>query len=206
MKNGICYIVCAGDNYGLDFKVREEDMVIAADAGYSYLEQAGIPADLVIGDFDSVDRRPEHPNMIVLPKEKDDTDTLAAMKEGIKAGYKEFCIYCGTGGRFDHTYANIQLLVYLSTHDMKGSLIDKSTIITAVTNGSIAVRSQTRQYVSVFAYGEKAEGVTLRGLKYELDNGVLTHDFPLGVSNELSEEQGEITVANGTLIVVYPRY
>ena len=51
MKKGICYIVGAGDWFEMDFRPAENDFVIAADAGLRYLEQVGIPADLVIGDF-----------------------------------------------------------------------------------------------------------------------------------------------------------
>ena len=41
----------AGDWFEMDFRPAENDFVIAADAGLQYLEQVGILADLVIGDF-----------------------------------------------------------------------------------------------------------------------------------------------------------
>ena len=113
MKDKICYVVGAGENYGLDFQPVTGDLVIAVDAGLRYLEEQGIRADLVIGDFDTLKCIPAHPNTIVLSAEKDDTDTLAAVREGIKAGYSIFHIYCGTGGRIDHTMANLQVLAYL---------------------------------------------------------------------------------------------
>jgi len=112
MRNGICYVVGAGENYGLDFQPATGDFVITADAGLCYLEEQGIRADLVIGDFDTLKCVPEHPNTIGLSEEKDDTDTLAAVREGIRAGYTCFHIYCGTGGRIDHTMANLQVLAY----------------------------------------------------------------------------------------------
>ncbi len=87
----------------MDFRPAENDFVIAADAGLRYLEQAGILADLVIGDFDTLKEIPTGANVVRLNCEKDDTDMLAAVREGIKAGYKEFHIYGGTGGRIDHT-------------------------------------------------------------------------------------------------------
>ena len=62
MRNGICYVVGAGENYGLDFQPATGDLVIAADAGLCYLEEQGIRADLVIGDFDTLKCVPEHPN------------------------------------------------------------------------------------------------------------------------------------------------
>ena len=132
MRNGICYVVGAGENYGLDFQPATGDLVIAADAGLCYLEEQGIRADLVIGDFDTLKCVPEHPNTIGLSEEKDDTDTLAAVREGIRAGYTCFHIYCGTGGRIDHTMANLQVLAYLSANNMRVFLFDNGTVITAV--------------------------------------------------------------------------
>jgi thiamine pyrophosphokinase len=143
MKNGICYIIGSGENYGIDFIPRAEDYVIAADGGFRYLDQAGIAADLIIGDFDTLERRPEHPNVIVLNSEKDDTDTLAAVRVGIKAGYGRFYFYACAGGRIEHTVANIQVLAFLSENGMKGFLFDRDSVMTAVTNGTVLTNERS---------------------------------------------------------------
>ena len=110
MQTGICHIVGAGENYGINFEPGTKDLVIAVDAGFRLLEQKAVRIDLAIGDFDTLQYIPKHSNVIALKAEKDDTDMLAAVREGIKAGYKEFHIYGGTGGRIDHTLANLQVL------------------------------------------------------------------------------------------------
>ena len=191
MKERICYVVGTGENFGLDFQPATGDLVIAADAGLRYLEEQGIRADLVIGDFDTLKYIPGHSNTIALNAEKDDTDTLAAVREGIRAGYTSFHIYCGTGGRIDHTMANLQVLAYLSANNMRGFLFDNGTVITAITNGSLCFGKIPCGYVSVFSCSEKAEGVTLCGLKYELNNATLTNTFPIGVSNEFIPASNE---------------
>jgi len=205
MKNGICYIVGAGENCGIDFRPTTDDFVIAADAGLCYLEQAGICTDLVIGDFDTLNAIPQHHNVITLSTEKDDTDMLAAIHEGIKAGYSDFYLYCGTGGRIDHTLANLQVLSFLAENGKMGFLIDNNSIITAITNRKITFERIASGYVSVFSYSTKSEGVCLQGLKYELDKAVLTNTFPLGVSNEFIGKESSISVDNGTLLIVFPR-
>ena len=205
MKTTICYIIGAGENHGLDFTPSADDFVIAADAGIRYLEQCGITADLVIGDFDSLDDTPIHPNTKVLSPEKDDTDMVAAVREGIEASYSVFHIYCGTGGRIDHTIANLQVLAYLAQNDMQGFLFGKDDVITAITNRKIAFEPIRSGYISVFSHGEKSEGVYLHGLKYELENALLTNTFPLGVSNEFIEKESSISVINGTLLIVMPK-
>lgn len=205
MKKGICYIVGAGENCGLDFTPSADDYVIAADAGILCLEQIGITADLVIGDFDSLDYIPSHPNTIALKTEKDETDMFAAVREGIKAGYCDFHIYCGTGGRIDHTIANLQVLAYLSQNRMQGFLFDRDNVITAITDREMTFEAIPSGYISVFSYTEKSEGVYLQGLKYELDNAMLTNTFPLGVSNEFIGRESSISVGRGTLLIIFPK-
>lgn len=205
MKNGICYIVGAGENCGIDFRPTTDDFVIAADAGLCYLEQAGICTDLVIGDFDTLNAIPQHHYVITLSTEKDDTDMLAAIREGIKAGYSDFYLYCGTGGRIDHTLANLQVLSFLAENGKRGFLIDNNSIITAITNRKITFDRIASGYVSVFSYSTKSEGVRLQGLKYELDKAVLTNTFPIGVSNEFIGKGSSISVDTGTLLIVFPR-
>lgn len=205
MKDGICYVVGAGESYGLDFHPDAEDFVIAADAGLCHLEKQGIKADLVIGDFDTLKYIPEHPNAIVLSAEKDDTDTLAAIREGIRAGYASFHIYCGTGGRIDHTLANLQTLAFLSENDMQGFLFDNGSVITSITNSRLCFSKIPCGFISVFSCSAKAEGVTLCGLKYELENATLTNTFPIGVSNEFIGRESSISVKDGTLLIVFPK-
>jgi thiamine pyrophosphokinase len=205
LNKKICYIVGAAACNKLELTPRAGDYVIAADGGFVHLEQAGITADLVIGDFDTLGCKPEHPNVITLNTEKDDTDTFAAARAGIELGYRLFHIYCSTGGILDHTLANIQLLAYLAEHEMQGFLIDQDRVVTAITNSSLKLPPQPNGYVSVFSHSEKAAGVDITGLKYPLDNATLTNTFPLGVSNNFSGNEGKITVAEGTLIIMFPR-
>ncbi|MDF1496275.1 thiamine diphosphokinase [Caproiciproducens sp. CPB-2] len=137
--------------------------------------------------------------------EKDDTDTFAAARKGIKRGYRIFHIYCGTGGRLEHTVANMQLLAYLAQSNRKGFLFDQDRIITAITNSSMKFHQHPTGYVSVFSHSENSTGVFLKGLKYELDNATLTNTSPIGVSNEFIGKESIITVETGTLLIVFPR-
>jgi len=209
-KTGICYVVGAGENYGIDFTPCGDDFVIAVDGGFRVLEQSGIRMDLVIGDFDSLNfipagHEPGRPSarVMVLSREKDDTDMRAAILEGIKTGYEAFHIYGGTGGRIEHTIANIQLLAELSLSGKRGFLFGKDYVITALTNGTFSFPAHISGYLSVFAHSDRAEGVWLEGLKYELQDAVLTNSYPLGVSNEFIGKKSSICVENGTLILVF---
>ena len=200
----ICYIAGGGADYGLSFIPRPEDLVIAADAGFRYLEGQKITADYIIGDFDSLSYVPHTPNVTVLSPEKDVTDMSAAVSIGIEKAYDLFHLYGGTGGRIDHTIANLQLLADLASQGKQGFLFDNNSIITAIRNTTLSFEEIPSGYVSVFSHSERSTGVYLRGLKYELENATLKNTFALGVSNEFTGIPSSITVANGTLLIVLP--
>lgn len=199
---GICYIVGAGECEGIGFEKKKDDIVIAADGGYKYLLSANINPDIIIGDFDSLGETPRNDNVIKLNPVKDITDMNAAVDIGIKKGFDEFVIYGATGGRIDHSLANIQLLASLSKRGIKASLKNGKIIITAVSNGEIRFDSFHKGYISAFAHSDICENVCIKGLKYSLENAVLKNDFALGVSNEFVGAESSISVEKGTLIIV----
>lgn len=207
MNEKACFIFAAGSYYDDPICPNEGDLVIAADAGFLQAKKRNIPLSLAIGDMDSLQNAPDFANAIILPTEKDDTDTLAAIRVGLEKGYRLFHIYGGTGGeRFDHTLANIQCLAFLSKKGARGYLYGKNQIITAITDGSISFPRGKSGFISVFSLDGIAEGVTEKGLKYTLDKAQLKNDFPIGVSNRfLPDEECFISVEKGTLIIVYPK-
>jgi thiamine pyrophosphokinase len=200
---GKCIIVAAGERCPVDIEISADDYVIAADAGLKYLEEDGIRCDMAVGDFDTLKYVPDHPNVIALKPEKDETDTWEAVHQGIKKGYSEFHIFCALGGRTDHSIANIQLLEYLARNGMKGILYGKNERLTCIRSGEIVLPAKNGGYISVFSLSEKSEGVTIEGLKYELKDGELTNAFPLGVSNEFTGQPARISVRNGSLLVIW---
>ena len=198
-----CHIVGAGECNELIIKKESGDLIIAADGGYAYLEKAGIKPDIAIGDFDSLNFSPVCEKVIKLNPIKDITDMYAAVNVGIEEGYSCFHLYGATGGRIDHTIANIQLIASLAQNKMKAFIHDGNTVITAICNDSLEFSKENKGYISVFSHSEKCSGVYLKGLKYMLENAELTNTFPLGVSNEFIGEKSEIIIGNGTAIVTY---
>lgn len=207
MKNGICYIFGAGDCYGPLPSPATEDFVIAVDGGFAHLKAQDIAANLLIGDFDSLQEPVDVPatNIIVLPQEKDDTDMMSALQAGRSRGFRTFHIYGGTGGRLDHTLANIQCLAYLTQTGAQGFLFDRDTVITAISRGRMSFPAGTQGLLSVFALSDVVSGVCESGFKYSLHDAVLQNRYPVGISNEFTGVPSEISVREGTLIVIYPR-
>lgn len=199
-----CVIAGAGEYYGRAVSPAPGDYVIAADAGYLHLSGMGVRIDEVIGDFDSTGYRPDHPNVRQLPVEKDDTDMLFALRTGVAKGFRTFRLYGGTGGRLDHTLANIQCLAWLARKGLTGYLYGDGAVLTALHEGEIAFDALDEGIVSVFALGERADGVTIEGLKYTVNGASLTCDFPLGVSNAFIGQAARVAVAHGTLLISFP--
>lgn len=201
--SGVCHIVGAGDFFGMD-KPRDGDFVIAADGGLKYLEQLNIIPDIIVGDFDSLGRVPSGSNVIVLPCEKDDTDMSFAACEGLKRGYKHFRLYGASGGRFDHTLSNIALLASLSRQGAAASMSAGETTISAITDSELHFPADAEGYVSVFSHSDVSVGVNIKNLKYQLCDYTLESTSVIGTSNEFLGVESSISVAHGTLVVLYP--
>lgn len=207
-----CILVGAGEQPSYQISVSAEDYLIAVDGGYAYCRKWGLTPDLILGDFDSVTQsvqeeiaavRKETPDKTrVLPAMKDDTDTLAAIRIGLDMGYRSFRIYGGMGGRTDHTIANIQCLLFLKSQGAEGYLISDREILFLIRNESIKFMPKSSGLFSLFALQKQVMGVTIRGMKYPLDQAVLTDAYPIGISNEFIGEEAEVTVEEGTLLAV----
>ena len=203
--SGICYIVGA---MSLTPDLRpyptQGDYVIAADLGFDSLMAYGVNPDLAVGDFDSLGHRPNHPNVIQLPAEKDDTDMVYALRKGLELGYRRFVMLGGVGGRLEHTLGNLQLLDWLALHGAQGFLAGEKTVATCIRDGrTITFPPSMSGYLSVFCNSGTAEGVTLSGLKYPLEDYMLTGSFPLGVSNQFLGVEAAVSVEKGSLLLIW---
>lgn len=205
-------MIGAGDLTTGEIRVEKEDFLIAVDGGLDYCGILGAEPDLVLGDFDSVSGQAEEtvrglesriPERVIrLPKEKDDTDMLAALKEGLARGYREFRIYAATGGRLDHTFANIQCLLYLKNHNAAGYLMEGTGMILVIVNEAVHFQKNLKGTLSLFSLVKETKGVTIRNMKYTLEKAVVTNDFPVGISNEFIGEEAEVVVGEGALVCI----
>ena len=182
----------------------KEDLIIAADGGYAHVRKLGLTPHVILGDFDSLGYTPEGSN--VFPVEKDDTDSMLAVRQGLKLGCDRFLLYGSLDGpRLDHTVANFQTLQFLADRGARGYLIGKDCLVTVLKDGGLRFPEAAEGIVSVFCSGRDAEGVTLKNLYYPLENGTLTAGFPLGVSNQFTGKPAEIHVKNGSILILWHR-
>lgn len=191
-----------GDYSAIKSRIKSDDYIVCADGGQKHLAPLGIEADLYLGDYDSSQKPETDKELLLYPVEKDYSDTQIAVMTGLKRGCRSFLIFGGTGGRADHTYANIQTLLYAERHGASAALADERNFMFFLKNDTAYIEKNEGEKVSVFAYDPAVSGVTLKGFYYPLVNGTLYSHLPVGVSNYIVDQKGTITVKKGTLLII----
>ena len=200
-----CHIVCAGEDTGCAILRQPGDWVIAVDGGLRYLQAAGVTADCIIGDFDSLNEIPQGKEVLQYKCEKDETDTYLAALKGLECGYQRFVFYCATGGRLDHTLANLQTLLFLTRQGKFACIRGDKQEIRCLKNGRMDFAPVQSGLFSVFSVQGKATGVTIQGLRYTMQEGELSDAFPMGISNEWIGKPAFVEVKQGELFIIFDR-
>ena len=203
-----CVIVGGADilNYDSIKKyLYPDDFAIFCDCGLRHSHGLGLAPDLIVGDFDSS----ENPNLevetIVLPREKDDTDTVFAVKEAIKRGFTDFLILGAVGQRLDHTLGNVSILRMLFDMGFSALMVDDYCEMSAVGYKPQYI-DDSYPYFSLLNVFGKTTGITIKNAKYPLENAEISCDYQYGVSNEvLKGKMAEVSARNGVLLLVKVR-
>jgi thiamine pyrophosphokinase len=200
-----CVIVGGADinNYAfIREKLRADDYVIFCDSGLKHLENLQVQPSLIVGDFDSHENPHLDVETIVLPCEKDDTDTVFAVKEAIKRGFNDFLLIGVVGARLDHTLGNVSILLYLDSLGKKGCIIDDYSEMEIISDKPVSV-SDRYSFFSLLNITGCAKGITITGAKYPLVDGEITCEYQYGISNEIIPGQTAlISVGIGKLLLI----
>ncbi len=205
-----CVIVSAGEvnNYGRAISLlRKDDFFIFCDGGLAHAKGLCVKPNLIVGDFDSCENElltkyEGQCEIIKLPREKDDTDTLYAAKVAVERGFEDFLFLGAMGGRFDHALANVSILLYLDGLGKKAVLADDFSEMQIVGRQPFYIED-TCSYFSLLTVAGDVSGVTIKNSKYPLSKAKLAADFQLGVSNEvLPGKTAEVSVEHGRVLVV----
>ena len=182
--------------------LRQDDWFVFCDGGLRHLDALGVKPDLIVGDFDSSARPETDTETIVLPREKDDTDSVYAVKEAVRRGYTDFLLVGVTGERFDHTFGNVSVLLYLDSLGLKARILDDYTEMEVISRETAAVEDSW-SYFSLLNISGTAKGISIRDAKYPLDDGEITSEYQFGISNEvLPGRTARISVREGRLLLV----
>ena len=200
-----CVIVGGADinNYGfIREKLCADDYVIFCDSGLKHLESLQVQPSLIVGDFDSHENPHLDVETIVLPCEKDDTDTVFAVKEAIKRGFDDFLLIGVIGARLDHTLGNVSILLYLDSLGKKGCILDDYSEMEIVSIEPVSV-CDDYSFFSLLNISGCAKGITITGAKYPLVDGEFSCEYQYGVGNEVLPGQvAVVSVKEGKLLLI----
>ena len=181
--------------------LREDDFYIACDSGLKHTKMLCISPDLIIGDFDSYEKPDTDTETIILPREKDDTDSFFAVKEALKRGFDDFLIIGVIGKRLDHSLGNISVLLYLHKFGKKASIADDYSVMEIISGHAEA--EDCYPYFSLLAVDGDASGITVKNAKFPLENAKITAGYQYGISNEaIKGKTAEISIKEGRLLLV----
>ena len=200
-----CVIVGGADINNYEYikdSLGDEDYIIFCDSGLKHMEGLGVGPSLIVGDFDSFEDPRLDVETIVLPCEKDDTDTVYGVREGIKRGFDDFLIIGAVGARLDHTLGNLYILSMLQSFGKRGRIIDDYSEMELVTASPTMV-DDSFSFFSLVNITGKAKGVTIKNAKYPLENAEITCSYQYGISNEvLVGKTAEVSVKEGALLLI----
>lgn len=182
--------------------LRPDDFYIVCDGGLNHLEPLKIAPDLIVGDFDS-HQNPHLPvETIVLPHEKDDTDSVLALKTALKRGFKDFLFLGMLGGRIDHELGNLCMLLKCFEEKVKAVMVDDYSELEAVGSEKAEI-ADGYSYFSVLNIWGTAHKITIKNALYNLDDAEIPTTYQYGVSNEvLKGKKAEVSAKEGCLLLV----
>lgn len=187
-------IVAASPEPILDLP-KDMEFVIGVDGGYQTLLDKGIKPDLIVGDFDSF--KGEVPDEALrYPSEKDMTDLEIALGVARENGATTIEVYGALGGRIDMTLGNIGLLE--AYPEMK--LHAEGQEVHLVKPGKYEIERKDGYYLSFVPW--KSATISIRGVKYPLNHREVFSHEALTISNEWSEDEAELIVHQGTILIM----
>lgn len=203
-----CVIVGGADINNYDYLnsiLNEDDYIICCDSGLKHIEHLKLEADLIVGDFDSHPRPITSIELIELPREKDDTDTMYGIKEGLKRGYDNFLLIGVLGQRMDHSLVNIYALLYLKDKAKKAIIIDDYSEMEIVAQDEVLIEDKY-PYFSLLNISGIAKGVTIENAKFPLYDGDIACEYQYAVSNEVVKGKcAKVSVKEGLLLLIKDR-
>lgn len=191
-------------------QIRSADLVIGVDAGASWLLARGVVPAVAVGDFDSVTPaqlakiKKEVKEVLVHNPEKDATDLELAVEYAIGVRPIEITIYGGIGTRMDHTWAAIQLLQTIESHNIYAQIVDNFNNINIVRHVVSLKPKIAFPYISIFSLTATSI-VTLQGFRYNVNHHKFFANSALGVSNEIVGKIAKITTHSGKVLVIRSR-
>lgn len=203
-------IICGGTIHDYSYIERylhNADMLISVDSGARHCKAFKIKPDLLVGDYDSISSEElEYYSKLGIetikyPAEKDMTDSELAAEIAVKRGCSNLIFLGAIGTRLDHSVSNIFMLKKLLDNGIDAMIADEHNEIIVIKD-RYELKNEDDVFISLLPLAGRAEGVTISGFYYPLNDATLEVGSSWGVSNKFSQDNALITVKKGYLLVI----
>jgi thiamine pyrophosphokinase len=185
------------------------DRVVAADGGLDHARAAGLVADVLVGDLDSVSvdgLRWAEANIPIErhPTDKAATDTELALLRAVAMRPRRLVLIAGRGDRLDHAVAAIGALGgpdVAAVPEVEGWWGGDRVLI-GHPGRPVFVAQPAGTTFSVLALHGPCRGVSVSGSRWPLIDADLGPVVGIGVSNEVVAPPARVDVAAGVVTVI----
>lgn len=184
---------------------------LGVDRGVFTLLSCGIVPEFAFGDFDSVSKKEweqiekKVKNLHTFEPEKDETDMELALNWALEQKPKKIHIFGATGGRLDHFFGNVQILLKPELKNLATEIeiIDVKNHLFVKYPGHYSIEEKReRKYISFVPMTPSLSGLTLKGFKYPLTDCHIYQSSTLCISNELVSKVGTFSFSEGIVLVI----
>lgn len=186
------------------------DWIIAADGGARQALSVGLTPHLVIGDLDSLSPADQAAlekagsKFLRFSPRKDETDLELAIRHAVREGATEVVILAATGGRLDHTIANVLLLTLPMLKGVNARIVvGRQTAF--VVRDEMWIEGNPGDTLSLIPLGGDVLGVTAENVEWPLHSETLRLGPSRGLSNVLTADRARVSVRRGALLCVVTR-
>ncbi len=190
-------------------QAEQGELLIAADGGALHCLEIGLIPDLVIGDFDLLQKKDldrlesRGAEIIRYPAHKDYTDLELALRHAVERGADDILVIAALGARWDQTLANLLLPAATILQDICVRLLDGPQEIRLLRGPDrLELDGQPNDTVSLVPLGGPAVQITTQGLEYPLNGETLDFGSTRGISNVMVENYARIDLQEGLLLCV----
>lgn len=187
----------------------KDPFIISADGGLQSTLEMGFKPHVIIGDMDSIsprekagaEKRLSTAEFISARQDKDESDTRLAVEHAAGMGISNIILAGATGGRLDHTFANIMLLASPGLEGITVRLLTE-TSETFYAEKSCRIKGTPGKMISIFSLTAYTTFIRTEGLKFELKDEKLYQSPVRGLSNVFTSGEVFLDFTDGKLLII----
>ncbi len=178
----------------------DSDLFIAADGGANIAKEFRLQPDVVIGDMDSFVKTSNEDFPIIEDPDQETNDLEKTLAYALQNKVTKVIVFGATGYRLDHTLKNLSVLKQFDSKFESLLFRDRFSDIFLI-KSPFSLETPLHTSISLFPLSGRVEGITTKGLKYDLIDEKMENGVRDGSSNLSIEKKVEIEFKKGDLLL-----